>query len=215
MKTYSSQTLDALDAGAVITVGAVKIETEAGFRVWGGDGLLDLDGETYIGIGDRGLVQATASQLGGSEQSLELILSGVNSDVVPIIQAARIRNAPATVWRLLFNASGSTLLAAHKFRRGRVDALPIEDTPGGLAKITARIEGAARGLGRQTGRLRSDADQRMVDASDGAFQWVTQAPLRSLAWGGKPPARISSGVLPGAVTTPGGTYSPNWQDFIS
>lgn len=214
MKTYSSETIAALQEGAVITVGAARIETEAGFRVWGGEGTVSLAGEDYVGIGDRGLVQATASQLGGSEQSLDLVLSGVNSDVIPLIQAAHVRNAPAVVWRLLFNASGSTLLDAHVFRRGRVDALPIEDTPGGVAKITARIEGAARGLGRQTGRLRSDADQRLVSATDGAFQWVTQAALRTLAWGGKPPARVSSGALPGTVTTPGGTYSPNWQDFI-
>lgn len=206
MKTYNSQTLDALDQGAVITVGAVKIETEAGFRVWGGEGVITLEGEDYLGIGARGIVQATASQLGGAEQALELVLSGVDSDVIPIIQAANIRNAPATVWRLLFNDTGSTLLAAHKFRRGRVDALPIEDTPGGSAKITARIEGAARGLGRQTGRLRSDADQRLIDASDGGFQWVTQAPLRSLAWGGKPPTRVANGALPGTAALGSTSY---------
>ncbi len=215
MKTYSEETIAALEAGEVITSGAVRIATQEGFRVWGGDGVLTLDGEEYIGIGDRGLVQATASQLGGAEQPLDLVLSGVNSDVIPIVQAAGVRNAPAVVWRLLFNATGSRLLAALPHRRGRVDALPIEDTPGGVAKITARIEGAARGLGRQTGRLRSDADQRLIDPSDGGLQFVTQAPLRVLAWGGKPPARVAGGVLPGTVTTPGGTYAANWQDFIA
>jgi hypothetical protein len=214
MKAYSSQLTAALEAGGVTTAGAVKIATTAGFRVWGGEGTITLDGEDYVGIGDRGLVQDLGSQLGGAEQGLELTLSGVDSDVIPIIHAANIRNAPARVWQLLFDLSGANFLGAFP-RGGRIDSLSIEDVPGGKATIRARSESAAKNMGRMTGRQRSDADQRTLNPTDGGMQWATQAPLRSLAWGGKPPARVASGILPGSVTAGGGGVPSAVYDYTN
>lgn len=214
MKTYSSELIAALEGPGVTTAGAVNIATSAGFRVWGGEGTFSINGEDYVGIGDRGLVSETSSQLGGAEQALELVLSGVDSDVIPIIHAANIRNAAALVWRLVFDINGVNCLGAFP-RRGRIDSLSIEDVPGGKAKITARSESAAKNMGRQTGRQRSDADQRALDPTDGGMKWATQAPLRSLAWGGKPPARVSSGILPGSVTRGGGGVPSSVYDYTS
>lgn len=195
MKTFGSDLIAALEAGAIVTAGAVKIETDTPFRVWSGYGDITIAGETYVGIGKHGLVRATGSQLGGSEQPLELLLDGVDPDVIPLVETASVRNAPTTVWRLQFDTSGTVALGAHIFARGRVDALPVEETPGEHASIRARIETAARGMGRSTSRTRSDSDHRRVLATDGGFRWVTQAPGRQLAWGGKPPSR-AAGALP-------------------
>ncbi len=212
MKTFSTAAQAALESGEVITVGAVKIATADPFRVFGGYGEVTLGGEVYQGVGQAGLVSVTGGQLGGAEQAIDLILSGVDPDILPLIEAADVRGAPAVIWRLLFDGAGANLLQASVFARGRVDSMPVEYVPGGTATVRCRIETAARGSGRQTGRMRADADQRQIDAEDGAYKWVTQAATKTLAWGGKPPARAAQ-TLPGAADvfanyrfTPGGVF---------
>ncbi len=215
MKTYSDEAIAALAAGNVMTSGAVKIDLVDAFNVWGGAGTIQLtdggDPEDYIGIGQAGLVSVTGQQLGGTEDGIELRLSGVDASIVPIVEAAEIRGARVTIWRLMFDGSGTTLLDAIVFERGRVDKLTTEETPGGTATIIVQVETAARGLGRNTGRMRSDADQRAVDASDGIYSRVTAAGELTLAWGGKPPARAGL-ALPNTSGIP--PWGPNGLDVM-
>lgn len=196
MKTYSVAAQAALAAGAVMTSSAVRIGATTPFLVWGGEGDLVLNSETYIGIGDAGLVSVTGSQIGGTEDSISLTLSGVDPAAAAAISAPGISNAPVIIWRLLFDATGHTLLDATIFEQGRLDKLTGVDTPGGTSTITATVETAARGLGRRTGRMTSDADQRLISATDGSCSMVTQAGQLTFAWGGKPPARAGL-ALPG------------------
>lgn len=199
MKAYSPELDAALLEGEVISVGAVKIATaESPALVWGGHGSVELDGEVYTGIGQAGLISVTGGQLGSAEQSIDLTLSGVDPSVLSVLSQIDARRAPVVIWRLFFSGTGATILGAHVFARGRIDGLSTEETAGGTATIRARVESAARGLGRQTGRMRADADQRLVDGNDGGFQWVTQAPSRQLAWGGKPPT-YAAAALPNAI----------------
>jgi len=58
------------------------------------------------------------------------------------------------------------------------------------------LETAARGLGRRGARMRSDADQRLLDPADGFFKHISYAAEKNLYWGGKRPARAGS-ALPG------------------
>ncbi|MDB5461384.1 MAG: hypothetical protein JWO72_3125 [Caulobacteraceae bacterium] len=202
MKTYSTAAQAALAAGSVLTVGAVKIATTtpSPFRVWGGHGDLVLDDgagpETYTGIGKAGLVGVTGSQLGGTEDGIELSLSGVDPSTIAIIDASDARSARVTIWRLLFDVSGQTLLDATVFERGRLDKITMDDMPGGVAAIKCQVETAARGLGRRTGRMASDADQRMIVAGDNSLSRVTQAGDLTLAWGGKPPTSVAAALGP-------------------
>jgi hypothetical protein len=80
------------------------------------------------------------------------------------------------------------LLGAYVFTRGRVDELRTIESIGGAAAIQVAVEGAARGLGRRGGRLRSDSDQRLVSANDGFFKHVSYAGQKTVYWGGKKPA---------------------------
>ncbi len=194
MKPYSIALEAALDAGEVITVGAVRIGTAEPFCVWGGHADLVLDGEAYVGIGAAGLVQATGGRLGGAESGLELSLSGVDPDTLALLDHADVNRAPVKVWRLMFDLAGVNVLGAFAFARGRVDTMAVEETPGETASIKLRVETAARGLGRSTGRRRADADQRLVSPTDGGMKWLSIAPGRTLVWGGTPPQRLASAL---------------------
>lgn len=198
MKLIAPLALAALDEGSAIVAGAVEIAADPPLRVWAGWGPLTFDGRTFDPIGDRGLVQVAGGALGGAAQGITLTLSGIDPETLALLDAEDVAGAPATLWRLIFAADGITLLDYHVWARGRLDQLPREDEVGGTATIAAMLETAARGLGRRGGRMRSDADQRLIKANDGFFRNVSFAGEKTLYWGGRRPANAAAAV--------GGTY---------
>lgn len=197
MKSFSAAAIAEIENGTAVVSGAVEIACDPPIRIWGGYGTIEIAGEPYEGIGASGLAQASAAALGGSEQNVTLELSGIEEDAVEVLDADEVQGASVTVWRLVFKGDAKTLLDAHVFTRGRLDQLPLQDVVGGTATIKALIESAARGLGRRGGRMRTDTDQRLVDADDGFYRNVSFAGEKMLSWGGKKPAPAGS-VLPGA-----------------
>lgn len=198
MKSYSDAAMAEIIAGTAITSGAVEILCDPPVRVWGGYGTLTIDGEPYLGIGDRGIAQVSSSSIGKADQNITLTLSGIEPDTLELYDATEVADAPVTLWRLIFKGDGKTFLDAEVFTRGRLDELPGEEEIGGPATINAMIETAARGLGRRGGRMRTDADQRLVNPTDGFFKHVSYAGEKTLYWGGMKPA-TAAGALGGSV----------------
>lgn len=196
MKTLAPAALAALEAGTAIVSGAVEIGCTPIVRVWGGWHELTFDGRTFLPIGDRGLAQVAGGALGDAAQNITLILSGIDAETAALLDATGLQSAPAVLWRLIFSGDGNTLLDADVWARGRLDTIEREEEIGGTAKITAQLETAAKGLGRRGARMRSDADQRLLDANDGFFKNVSFAGEKTLYWGGRRPARAGS-ALPG------------------
>lgn len=200
MKDIAPAALAALEAGTAIVSGAVAIACDPPVRVWGGYHQITLDGEVFDPIGDRGLVQVTGGALGDAAQNITLTLSGIEPETLALLEAAEVSGAGATLWRLIFSGDGTTLLSADVWARGRLDELASEEEIGGTARITANLESAAKGLGRRGSRMRSDADQRLIDPLDGFFKNVAYAGEKTLYWNGRRPARAGS-ALPGASSS--------------
>jgi hypothetical protein len=197
MRTISGAAQAALVSGEVIEAGAFAVMTASPVGYWGGDGDLVIDGVTHVGLGDRFMLLETGGSLGGEEQGAEVTLSGVDADVEVLRALSGLRNAPVVCRRLIFNGTGSTLLEAEVRIRGRVDQLPGEEAPGGESVLRLKIEGAARGAGRRGGRMRTDADQRLVNGLDGGFRRISHAGEVTLYWGGKPPERATTAMVKG------------------
>jgi hypothetical protein len=194
MKIIAAEALAALQAGTGIVSGAVEIICDPPVRVWGGYHEITLGGNSFDPIGDRGLVQVTGGALGDAAQNITLTLSGIDPETLALLEAAEVSGAPAVLWRLIFSGDGNTLLSANVWARGRLDQLETEEEIGGTATIKAQLETAAKGLGRRGARMRSDADQRLIDADDGFFKNVSFAGEKTLYWGGRRPARAGSAV---------------------
>lgn len=201
MKIFTPEWKAALAAGQVVSHGAIRLETAEGpVRVWSGYGTLGIDGEDYLGIGERGLVRETGGQIGGAAGSYVLELSGVGYgelDFDPLL----IRGAPVQIWRLGFNVTGQVLLDATRYERGRVDTFTREEEVGGLSTLKIGVKGAAAAAGRALARMRSDADQRLVEGDDNAFRKIAVAPIVDLYWGGYLPERGGSAL--GGSSFPG------------
>lgn len=196
MKTLSPAALAALENGTAIVSGALEIACTPPVRVWGGWHPLILDGETFDPIGDRGIAQVMGGALGDAAQNITLTLSGLDPEVAALLDATGLSGAPAVLWRLIFSSDGNTALDADVWARGRVDIVKREEEIGGTAMIIAELETAAKGLGRRGARMRSDADQRLIDPNDGFFRNVSYAAEKTLYWNGRRPARAGS-ALPG------------------
>ena len=80
------------------------------------------------------------------------------------------------------------------FDRGRVDTVETVETIGGAAAIVVAVETAARGLGSSGARMRSDADQRLINPTDGYFKHTAFAGEKALYWGGRRPNRAGSAL---------------------
>lgn len=208
MKVMSAQALEALESGRAVVAGAVKIvATDGDLLLWSGNGDTVLDGETYAGVGDRGMVTTTGSSLGGAEQGLSMELSGVPVGDLPMFELAAVRRAPCSVWRLIYDGAGTTRLDERVWTRGKIDQAVKREVPGGMALIRLMVEGAARAMGRSGARRRTDADQRLTKATDGFFRSVAWAAEKVMYWGGERPQR-AAGALPN--TSVGG-----WRGIVS
>lgn len=189
MKTFSTEALDALSSGETICTGAVRFGLPDPVRYWGGHGPQVVGGEAFVGIGDQAVIEVSGGTLGGRAEGAMLTLSGVDPDVAAQVDFRSLRGVSVVLWWLIFNGTGRVLLHEQVWLRGRVDSVTLEETPGGVSMLKVGVEGAARGLGRRSERMRSDADQRLIDETDAGFRRVSYAGQKSIYWGGKPPER--------------------------
>ncbi|WP_311269746.1 hypothetical protein [Sphingobium sp. WCS2017Hpa-17] len=185
MKVYPAPALAALASGSAIVSGALAIYATDPAFIWGGTGTLVIDGETYLGIDDRAIGQITGGGIGGSQQSVEITLSGVDPEALELLNEAGLQQAPAKLYRIIADGSGRTILDCRIYKRGRLDKVEVIEEIGGLAKVSISIETAARGAGRSGKRMRSDADQRMIDPLDGFFKHTSYAASKVIYNGGK------------------------------
>jgi hypothetical protein len=194
VKTIETAAMDAIAAGEAIVTGAAEIYPVGGgdpLRLWGGHGPITPPsiGEVFRGLGDRALVQQTTGAVGGTAQGMVLSVSGVEPAALALLDPAEVKSASVIVYRAIFASDGKTLLDWHVFDRGRVDTVDSQEVIGGAATISLNVESAARGLGHSGARQRSDADQRLIDRTDGYFKNTGYAPEKMLYWGGKKPSR--------------------------
>jgi len=204
MKSIVQAAKDALADGSAIVAGAVEIAAVGGegpIRIWGGWGEVTIDGAVFTGIGDDSLVELSGGALGASSRATRLVLSAIDPETIDPDELDALGGATVTLWRLIFAGDGQTLLDATVWERGRLDQvtrddeLPdAEEQKEGEATISAEIETAARSLGRRGARMRSDADQRLVDPQDGFFKHTSFAAQKMLYWGGLRPTRAGDAV---------------------
>lgn len=203
MRDFGDAAREAIAAGQALSVGAVRIDISPDpICFWGGYGELEIDGQAFIGIGDKGLISVTSGSVGGAEENLTLELSGVDPQVLAQWDLSALRRAPVICYRLVFNAHGDTLLAAPVFRRGRIEEAPKSETSGGTSTLKAIVESAARGLGASGGRIRSQADQALIDPEDDGLKGVSYAGETLVYFGGKIPSTAKQAfTAKDAVTT--------------
>lgn len=202
MKSIAPAALQALDSGKNIIAGAVAIAANPPVNVWSGHGPINIDGIDFDPIADKGLVRTAGGALGSAARNIDMTLSGIDQETLALLDASEVKDAPTTIYRLIFDESGTELLDWDIWSRGQLDTLLSDFEIGGEAALRATLETAAIALGRRGGRMRSDADQRLIDPLDGFFKNVAFAGEKQLYWNGRRPVRAGTAV--GGVRGSGG-----------
>jgi hypothetical protein len=193
MRTLSDAAVAALGGDRLVFAGAAKFSIGPGYRFWSGFGPLTISSEPFTGIGAQALIMPISAASGAGADGAQIELSGLDPDVAASIEAEDYAQRPVTIWRLVFNAAGDTLLAAAVFMRGRLDSVTVVESETSVIRFA--IEGPRRDMGRRGSRIRSAADQRLL--GDGGFRNISVSGRKTLSWGGAP--------TPGsAVASPGG-----------
>ncbi|MFN3230444.1 MAG: hypothetical protein ACK41P_11385 [Asticcacaulis sp.] len=197
MKFHPDDVRSLIASGQAVSHAAVEIRMPGrDIRYWGGAGELELEGATYLGIGDRGLVIASGGMLGEAEGPVTLQLSGVDPALMTADDMAGLRRAPCRVWRLLFNQQSGALVVGYVFASGRLER-PKMALKGGEELFEVLLESAGRGSSRATGRRLAAYDQARLTPQDKTLEEIAVSGVKKLYWGGKMPvtaAQMSGGM---------------------
>lgn len=210
MKIYSEEALAAIVAGSAVVSACGWFGGASPIGLWAGDGPLAFIDRgvprAFQGIGDREFAAIAGGSLGGGEQGVALSVSGIDATIAGNLDVETLRRVPVILWRLVFNGAGTRLLDARVHFRGRIDKADLDDTPAGTSTLSIGIEGAARGQGRRSERMRTDADQRLISDTDSALRRVSYAGEKTIYAGGKPPEQAGA-ALGGTAAGGGGAGS--------
>lgn len=173
---------------ALLESGRVDIRTLIRFNLDGGP--VGIWNETYSSTINGVLYSPAAILLGeiGSRKDLsaeqvEVTLGALNANVAAIMSGIAWHQRPLLISRAYLNEAG-TVIDVEAFFSGFLDAAPIEDEADGTLRMTLIAESNNRELIRSANRIRSDADQRRISATDGFFKHTTATAVDNrIYWG--------------------------------
>jgi hypothetical protein len=96
---------------------------------------------------------------------------------------------PVTVYVGFFDIQTQALLAMKRWFTGIIDQAIRKEQANGVATLTVKAEPVSRELTRTGARMRSDADQRLLDATDNFYANVSLAVNQPIYWGKKGASR--------------------------
>lgn len=192
MRAFNAGTLALLESGQVATRGLLLFDFPSGlYGFWDGAGTFTYAGVTYVGAGQ--LVGLDAIGMVGdlSAPSITLTLTAIpdtdlSPDVLATIEDEDYHQRPATLSRAYIDPDTRDLISVERVFRGYVDQMVHEYTIGGTATLTCTVESRARDNTRKGWRIRSDADQKRIDANDGGMRHATIAGSQVIYWGKYP-----------------------------
>ena len=184
MLTIPSEVTTLLGSGRFSLRWMLRIDLDDGPQgLWTGEYNVTVDGVDYARTAGNMTVDPVDASSDLDADQLKVTLCGLQSAVTDVLGGVDWHQRPATVYLAFLDSAGAVVHALPSFS-GFLDVLTIQDAAGGQATIEAVIESNNRELSRSYGRVRSDADQRSVDANDGFFKFATAANTDvEISWG--------------------------------
>lgn len=188
MRAYDSDTLTMLQSGRCAERDMVLFDFASGlYGFWTGAGTLEYSGVTYVGAGKLISADEGSYEMGLAPSSLSLSLSSIpdsdlTPDVLATIEAEDYHQRPVTIMRAYIHPDTRALLSVERLWRGYLDQITHDLQAGGGATLTATLESRFRDHTRVGHRIRSDADQRLIDPDDGFYLHAAAADAK-IVWG--------------------------------
>lgn len=186
MKTFPAPVLAAFASGAMGITDLLALEfTGTPVYLNASNWSIPFGGNLYKGAAGLGQISVIDEQP-GQVVGLSFSMSGTSSAMLSLAMdgAGTVKGAPATLRTGLFSvaADGSlTLLNAPILWAGKLDTMSIS-LNGNTRTVSATAEGKGINLMRSVARYYSDADQRLINSSDGAFSFVADQIGKPVVW---------------------------------
>jgi hypothetical protein len=189
MREIDSGLQAGLEAGNIVDRGMVLFALPSGnYGFWTGVGPWTYNGILWQGAGTLIQAQPVGQVTDGSAVPIVLTLSAIpnsalSPDVLSTIEAEAYKGAPVRLYKAYFDPDTRALITVRTVWAGTIDTIDHDYTIGGTYTLTANCESRALDHQKTGYRIRSDADQRLIDANDGFFKRVGVAGTQSITWG--------------------------------
>jgi len=185
--SFAPATADQVATGRTAERDMVLFDFPSG--LWGffsGEGTLDFEGVTYIGAGRFDLADIRQSmELAALKVSVTLFSrpgTPLTPDVLATIEQEQYHQRPVRMSTAFFNPDTGALLSVEVWLRGYVDRIVHTDGDDG-AGLEVQIETRTRDITKSGYRVRSDADQRLIDPTDDGLRHVATVHTETVYFG--------------------------------
>lgn len=202
-RSYNSATQASLNAGRIVDRKLILLDLGSGlYGFHTGLGPFVFNGVTYVGAGsliDVGGVRQTSDL--SSVQVVGRLTSIPNTtltrDVLSTIEQEVYHQRPCTLMSAYFNPDTYSLLSVEIDYRGYIDRVVHGETVNGDAYLDFHLESKFRDHQKRGYRIRSDADQKLIDPFDSGFQHSTSVVSEKVLFG-----RVEQQAAPAAAYVP-------------
>lgn len=179
--------LAALRADSFTAISMVRLDFESGvLRVHSGVGTITWDGESYLGVGALGQIEAIEETTDAVAQDITLTLSGIPSEYISLALGEHYQGRDARIYlaaldsqhRLILDEEGD---GPYLVFRGRMDTMPIHDGDTGTVQVICRNRLADWDRPRE--RRYTHEDQQIDYPGDLGLQFVAQMVDKEIIWG--------------------------------
>jgi hypothetical protein len=200
-RIIDSATLAQLQAGRVAIIDILLFDFPAPTGVkafFSGHGEFTYNSVTYQGAGSIIAISPAAASADGTAQGLKLTVNaaardGLDTSILSTIETVNYAGRPVIYSVGYLHPDTYALLSVETAWRGFVDYGEHSITEGGDAAFTFHCESRSLDLGRSGYRMRTDADQRMIDPNDGSLKAVSTTGQKQLAFGRVTPETFGFG----------------------
>lgn len=178
----TSEQLAAIDAATVRPIAMVRAEFDSGVMAWhSGYGDIDFDGHTYTGTGKLGGISSIKEQPGTQATSLEVTISGLDPEIVALIQTEPYINRKVYLHVNLLDDQDRPVSAAPiLFFKGTIDDISAQF--GNTAAIKLTVKSRLADWERKRTLRYTDADQQRLYPGDKGMEFIPQMSERKLIW---------------------------------
>jgi hypothetical protein len=160
----------------------VELDFASGYvRLSTAGGPLSWNGQTWIGAGMLGTVEAMKESTNLEAHGVRLTLSGIDPEVIAIALGESYQGRPARVWLALINEAGAIVADPLLVVSGRMDTMQV--TPGATAAVSIAVENDLAMWARPQVTRFTNEDQQRLYPGDKGFEYVVEASDRTIQWG--------------------------------
>ncbi len=194
-RLISTALQEQLSRGIIARTEMVLFDLPAPFGMVGffsGIGTIVFGDVTFHGAGTLFDIQRIGGSLDGAAVGLSVRLNGDAREGLDATALASIETVPYQgrsfwLYRRYMQPETYAEIATELFFRGYIDTIDHNISEGGEAYLEAKIESRSLDLGRSGYRMRTDTDQRLLDANDGFFRNIGTVSKREIKWANQAP----------------------------